>query len=262
MNLSQIVKILDEKLDINSQYSWDNSGLLVENQDKKISKILATLEVSDSVIDEAIDSNCDMIISHHPLFIKPINSLSYKNIYQSYAIRLIKNNIPLYSCHTNYDKLRDGLNDFVIKILDIQNPEILVTDESSEDYGLGRIANLTRKMNLDEFINYIKKSLNIDSCRYIGKKDIDIKRLAIVTGAGSDFIKIAFEKGADIFLTGDMKYHDSQESHFYGYNILDIGHYGSEKFFPQALIKTLAKVLPGIEIIKSEKLLNPIITCF
>lgn len=262
MNLEDIVKILDNKLEKDIAYSWDNVGLLVAGSNKDVRRILTTLEVTRDVIEEAVSKDIDLIISHHPIFMKETRKLIYNECYQNIAINLIKNNIALYACHTNFDKLDKGLNDFVIDLLDIKDKNYLISDVNSEDYKMGRIANLKHKMKLLDFISYIKELYNLEDVRYTGKYDLVIEKIGLVTGSGVDFAKYAFDKGVDIFLTGDMKYHQAQESLFYGHNIMDIGHYGSEKFFSPAISKTLNGVFENIEILESKKNLNPMKTYF
>lgn len=261
MRLREIEQILDEKLIKDTCYEWDNCGLIVSTCDKDIKKILYTLEVSDEVVQEAKMLEIDLIISHHPLFISSIKSVKNTDIYQNILIKLIQNDIQLYSCHTNYDKHHNGLNDYVIRMLDVNNVKYLV-DKDGEDCGMGRIATLSKKMTMEEFLKYIQKVYHLDDIRLTFKNyDKEIKKVAIVTGSGSEFAKIAFEKGADIFLTGDIKYHFAQEAYYYGYNVVDIGHYGSEKFFPDAIEKTLSGIwTDDIQIFKSTTLPNPIVT--
>ena len=93
------------------------------------------------------------------------------------------------------------------------------------DSGLGMIGNLATPQNVKDFIQETKSTLAIPSLRYAGKPDITISRVAIIGGSGIGFEHVAFQRGADIFVTGDVRHHDALDAKTEGMNILDINHY-------------------------------------
>lgn len=197
MNKSEITKRIETFAPLETQEKWDCSGWLSETQKTDIKKIMLCLTVTENVIRQAKEQNCDMIISHHPLFFVP---LSWKNI-------------DIYCAHTNLDKAYGGTTDALIEALGL---------EVSEADEFVRYVNI--EISVHDFLNKLKTiSPNL---RYVNNRGVEIlKKIAFCAGSGSEFIQEAFENGADAFVTGDLKFHTALESPLV---IFDIGHFESE----------------------------------
>lgn len=104
---------------------WDNVGLMVGRYNRDVSRILISLELNSDVLKEAVQNNIDLIITHHPLIFNPLKNIRYDIPQGKYVYELIKNNIDLYSCHTNLDASRDGLNDYIALKLGLKDIDIL-----------------------------------------------------------------------------------------------------------------------------------------
>ena len=204
MDKYSIVKRTEEFAPPETAEEWDCSGWIVETNKKEVSRIMLALTVTDDIINQAKKQNCDMIISHHPMFFVPE---SYKNI-------------DIYCAHTNMDIAEGGTTDSLIGKL--------------ESLGLPVTEKITKE---NSFVRYIKTNisktdlLNILSnispnLRYTGKNSSEhFKKLAFCAGSGTEFIKEAYENGADGFITGDLKFHTALESKI---PVFDIGHFESE----------------------------------
>jgi len=107
------------------QESYDNSGLLVGDKNNTITKILVCLDSTESVIDEAIEKGCNLIIAHHPIIWGGLKRLTGRNASERVAIKAIQNNIAIYACHTNLDKVHNGVNRKFAERLKLQDPKIL-----------------------------------------------------------------------------------------------------------------------------------------
>ncbi|MFR5403602.1 MAG: Nif3-like dinuclear metal center hexameric protein [Clostridium sp.] len=101
MKLNDLIKKIENKYPLNLAYDWDNVGLLVGDFDNKIKKVLVTLEANESVVEEAIQKNIDLIITHHPFIFRKMNKINTKDLKGRLIHKLIKNDIALYSMHTN-----------------------------------------------------------------------------------------------------------------------------------------------------------------
>lgn len=257
MLLSEVVKILDEALKIEIAYEWDNVGLLVGNKEKNIKKIMLTLEITKETIDEAKKNSIDLIISHHPLIFKALKTITTDHEKSKYIIDAIKNDIAIYSSHTNFDMLSGGLNDYVADLLELEDTTALVY-ETSKEFGIGRIGKLKSEMDINRFSRYVIKKLNLSDIRVVIGSDKNIEKVAVVNGSGIEYWKEAKASGCDIYITGDVKYHEAQDIKETGMNIIDAGHYGTEKYFNVAMKNFLKDILSkDIEIYTSTSMEDP-----
>ncbi|MBP2026382.1 dinuclear metal center YbgI/SA1388 family protein [Acetoanaerobium pronyense] len=257
MLLSEIVKILDEALKIEIAYEWDNVGLLVGDKEKNIKKIMLTLEITKETIDEAKKNSIDLIISHHPLIFKALKTITTDHEKSKYIIDAIKNDIAIYSSHTNFDMLSGGLNDYVADLLELEDTTALVY-ETSQEFGIGRIGKLKTKMDINEFSKYVIKKLNLSDVKIVRGSDKNIEKVGVVNGAGIEYWKEAKALGCDIYITGDVKYHEAQDIKEAGMSIIDAGHFGTEKHFNVAMKNFLRNILSkDIEIYNSTSMEDP-----
>lgn len=242
MKIKEIVKFLDEKYPTSIAEEWDNVGFLIGDKENELKSIVIALELTDDVIEKAISIDANLIITHHPLIFNSIKKITNDTTLGKKILKLIKNNISVYSLHTNIDLIRDGLNDYVGKLVfpDIENSEILIWDKKNLEFGLGRVYNLESYLSINELIEILKDRLNLKNLRFIGSsKEKKIKKVAIINGAGASYWKKANSKGVDILITGDIKYHEGVEAKELEFPMIDIGHYESEIFFIELLDKIL-----------------------
>lgn len=263
MKLSDIINEIKKVYPEFLQYDWDNSGLNIGCHEKEIKKIMTTLEITSDTVDEAIKNRVDLIVSHHPFLFSKINCIDSSDYKGNLIFKLIKNDISVYCMHTNYDIAFNGLNDYFFEILDINNCGILDTIGSNNNYndgkpfGLGRIGKLKNSVKAKEFINRTKEILKIDFARFVGDLNKNINTVAIVTGSGAEYFDFIKDMNIDMLITGDMKYHQAVDAYELGVNVLDLGHYGTEYIFSDSIEKYLKNNFSNIDVIKSEKMLNP-----
>ncbi len=198
MDKYEIVKRIENFAPLELAESWDCSGWLVETDKIDAKKIMLALTVTDDVIRQAKTQNCDMIISHHPLFFVP---LTYKGI-------------NIYCAHTNMDKVQGGTTDKLIEVLGLP-----------EGHHCGDFLRIVEyETTVEKFISRL--SVLSPNLRFVNNKNISkIKKIAFCAGSGSEFINEAFEYGCDALVTGDLKFHTALESPII---LFDIGHFESE----------------------------------
>lgn len=201
MNKYEITKRIEKFAPLETQEKWDCSGWLVETENQDIKKIMLCLTVTDNIIQQALEQNCDMIISHHPLFNV---SIKYKNI-------------DIYCAHTNLDRAKGGTTDTLIKTLGLA--KFIVANS-----GEGFVRYINYETSLQDFVKRLKKIS--PHLRYVNNKGVtQLKRIAFCAGSGTEFIQEAFENGADALVTGDLKFHTALDSPIV---VFDIGHFESE----------------------------------
>lgn len=250
--------IVDEIEKIYPSYlaeDWDNVGLLCGNRDSDITKVLVSLDASLDVIGEAIVNGVNMIITHHPIMIRGVKNITMDDTGGKILYSLIKNNISLFSAHTNLDASESGLNRYVASLIGLENTSILVPHESVIGAGVGVIGSLSSKMDigLSELAIMTKKALKTDYVRFTGSPDKKVRRIAVMTGSGGDYVPYAVKARADVLITGDIKYHTAMDAHFMGLSIIDAGHYATEIVAAEIFTSLINKIAPEIEVIKSSQ---------
>lgn len=250
MKVKEISEILDDFLRKDLAMSWDNVGLLLGREDKEVTRILLALELTKEVLEEAIIKKCGMIVVHHPLIFVGLKKVIQDG--NNHVYSLIENDIALYAAHTNFDMINNGLNDFLAEKFDAQN-----ISQISEEDGSGALLRLfeVKEQSIEIFIRKIKETLSIETIRAIGNTEKMIRKIGLVTGAGSEYIDKAFENGADVFITGDIKYHQAMDICQQNKTVLDVGHFETEKIFSEAMRSFIEEhIIPlkNISLIASE----------
>ncbi len=225
---------LNEIAPFQLQEGYDNAGLIVGDWDSKISGVMVCLDSTEVVVKEAIENDCNVIVSHHPIIFSGLKTITGKNYIERTIVAAIKNDISIIAIHTNLDNiLTNGVNAKIAEKLELVNTKIMnpvanIT-HSSEQVGAGIIGKLRHKMTPDSFTNYLKQKMNIDQVRRTKYISEEISKIAICGGSGSFLLGNAIKLKADVFITADFKYHQ-----FFDANdkivIYDIGHYESEKY--------------------------------
>jgi dinuclear metal center YbgI/SA1388 family protein len=211
--------------------SYDNVGLMVGDLDSQVCSILVALDCTLDVIKEAVENNCNLILTHHPLmFLKP-SVITTETLQGRKIIELIQNNINVYSSHTNLDIVKNGLNDILTKLLGFKHWSILKSSEhnyNGEVQGIGRVVTLDKPITLQQLSERVKVSLKIRGLRYAGEDEMKISKIAIINGSGEDYFKAAVKCGADCIITGDTSYHYVSDYMEMGIGIIDAGHFETE----------------------------------
>ncbi len=367
--LKDITNIVESLAPKSYAYKWDNVGLQLGSEKNNVEKILITLEVTNKVLDEAMENNVDMIITHHPMIFSPLKNINKDDFKGNLIYKAIQNNISIYTAHTNIDIAPNGLNDYLVKKLSILDTEVLDTIQNEHYYklvvfipvghektvsdaisdagaghignysnctfrtegigtfkplegtepfignhgeienveevrletivpknklnnvlntlikshpyeevaydiypleneghpiGLGRVGKLDTPKTLQKLVEGIKKDINVDNIKVAGDLKANIKKVAVINGSGADLIKLAKYKGCDCVITGDVKYHDAQDAISQGINVIDIGHYDSEKFFVEFVCNYLKVEIEkedlDVQVIPSTLDINPFVT--
>ena len=328
MKIGTLVNILEREVPSHTAESWDNVGLLIGDTSTEVSGIMTALDCTMEVVEEAIASNCNTIICHHPLIFSGIKSIINQG--QGAIIhKIIQQKMNVIAMHTNLDKHPQGVNAMLATTLGLENQRLLCTEqeayykvqvfipeenaeafkagivaegyategeyesvffnargkgqfkpvgdanphigalgevtyvdelkiefmiraeakahvtqlieqlhpyetpvydfialERTAPFGLGMMGELPEAMSVSSFVQQAKSNLDMPSVRFIGNRHAQIKTVALVGGAGVGEAYHAASKGADLFVTGDVKHHEALDAKIDGINILDINHYG------------------------------------
>jgi dinuclear metal center YbgI/SA1388 family protein len=236
MKISKIYEFLDNLSPFELQESWDNSGLIIGDFTQDVKKIVLSIDIDEMLID-SMDENT-LLITHHPLIFSGLKQLEFNKYPANLIHKMIQKNISNISMHTNFDQTH--LNEYVAT-------EILGYKIVKKD---GFVLYLDIDEDFDVFAQKIAATFSLPYAKCV-KSSQRVKKIALTTGSGCSLIK-SIE--ADCFLTGDIKYHDAMEAKSINLSLIDIGHFESEHFFAEILLKHLKNL--GLEaIISSSK--NP-----
>ncbi|EDM45223.1 hypothetical protein SCB49_03844 [unidentified eubacterium SCB49] len=344
MKISEIINELELLAPQAYAEGFDNTGLLVGDANAEVSGILVTLDTLETIVDEAIASDCNLIVSFHPIIFSGLKKITGKNYVERVVLKAIKNDIAIYAIHTALDNSFNGVNAGICDRLQLSNRKILIpqkgtikklityvpTEEATalkqalfnvgagsignydncsfstngtgtykgnensnpvvgakhefiaadetqisvtfpkhlesiiiktlheahsyeevayevltlentnQHIGMGMIGALKNPMEEADFLNYLKKQMNVAVVRHSSLRNKTIKKVAVLGGSGSFAIAAAKGAGADVFITADLKYHDfyTAESEIL---LADIGHYESEQFTKELLHTFLSK---------------------
>lgn len=245
-----VVDFMESIAPVREAEHWDNVGLLLGSLDKKVENMLLCLDVTTSVVSEALDKKVDMIISHHPIIFKELNRVLENEGKGKILYRLIKGDICVYSAHTNLDVAMEGVNKKLAEKLEIDNIKSLKGREQfyiKESYfGLGAIGELKVPMEFEDFIKHVKKKLNVMHVRTNMNVCKLIKKVAVFCGSFDDDIDIVIENNADVLVTGDLKYHTAMEALERNLCIIDAGHFNTENIIVPHLKNILDKEFPSL----------------
>ncbi|WP_053219149.1 Nif3-like dinuclear metal center hexameric protein [Virgibacillus senegalensis] len=343
----QIIEVLEAWAPKELAYNWDNVGLQLGTLDKPVKKVMITLDVLESVADEAAEAGVDLIIAHHPILFKSLKQLDTTTAKGRTIAKLMKHEISVYAAHTNLDITEGGVSDVLAALLDIEKTTVLVPSKQDQliklavyvpeaytdkvrkaignlgaghigNYshcsfrvkgegtfkpldgtdpfigsqgelsrvdeerletilpesklagvieaikrahpyeepaydlypvknqgkivGAGRIGDLPENMTLRDLGERVKERYQIPALRVVGDLEEKVKRVAILGGSGEDFIKEAYHKGADVYITGDLSFHEAQDAWQMGLKLIDPGHH-VEKFMKEAVQNYLQQKL-------------------
>lgn len=238
-----IIEYMDNWAKKEYALSWDNCGKQVyfERENKGL---LLALDVTDEVIKISEDLGYNLIISHHPLLFTGTKNIIEGTYLGDNLIKLIEEKISVYSAHTNLDIAREGVNYALADFLKLKNLKPLAIDEEKE---IGLVGELESPKDIREIIKEFEEKLNIRGIRCYGRRE-KVKKISLCGGAGSDYFNKALENESDLFLTGDVKYHEGQRAYENKILMLDIGHFGSEKLILPRIKEKLLKEFPDLKI--------------
>lgn len=250
--VKQIIDIVDQIAPFSLTESWDNSGLQAGDPSWQVSKILIALDITDNALAEAKKLGCDMLITHHPLIISPEKQIDFSRMPGAAILTSARSRIALVSAHTNLDKAHGGLNDYLAQKLDILCTDAFLADASENAplgliLGIGRTGTLGGSMTLEQLAWHIKEKLKIARVRIIGDPKRIVSTAALCSGSGGSLTTHFLDSGMDVYITGDLKYHEARDIESYGKSAVDVGHFASESIAVELLKNRLGHMFDAGE---------------
>lgn len=243
MTSYELYEKLSQKYSKELSCSWDNDGIAVSGGPVcLVEKVLVALDVTEKVLLYAAENGFDTVISHHPMLFSPLKSLTPDTNVGRKAIFALLNNITVMSFHTRLDAAAGGVNDALCEILDLHDVKSF---GNSECPTMGRIGKIS-PMSISELFNKVKSSLSCNSLCYTDDTDEICETVAVLGGAGKDFIYDAIDAGADVFITGEASYNALLDASESGITIITAGHFETECPVCEKIAQTVKKIAPSV----------------
>jgi dinuclear metal center YbgI/SA1388 family protein len=216
--------------------------------------VLLAVDVTPEVLGEAVSVGAQLVLSHHPLIFRGLQTVSEDAGKGAIITTAIRNNIALYSAHTNADVVEDGVSATIAKRLGLEDIRPLVSTEAG--VGHGRVGVLPKAQSLAELVDKLLEMLPATTrgvSATAGGSTV-IRTVALCGGAGDAFIANAKSAGADVYITSDLRHHVSQEA---GLPLVDVSHWASESLWLEVAAKQLASRCPDISFVVSSANTDP-----
>jgi dinuclear metal center YbgI/SA1388 family protein len=257
MKIKNVINHLESFAALEYQEEYDNSGLITGDPETECTGVLVSLDCTESLISEAVDKNCNLIVSHHPLIFRPIRRITQENMSGRTIIAAIRAGITVYAIHTNLDNILEGVNARIADKLGLINRELLFPKNNNPSLGSGLIGNLKIPLSAEGLLKHLKQTFHVPVVKHSPVIEKTISRVALCGGAGSFLISNALQAKADFFITADIRYHE-----FFGGEgkmvIADIGHFESEQFTVDLLHEIIVNKFRNFAVLKSGIITNPV----
>ncbi|MEE4365402.1 MAG: Nif3-like dinuclear metal center hexameric protein [Desulfotignum sp.] len=234
LTVEKILNIIDGIAPCSLAEPWDNCGMSAGSLQWPVKKILVGLDPCMQVMRAARNWEADMVLTHHPLFISPEKTIDFLHMPGSAIAMAAREQIAIVCAHTNLDKAQNGLNDLFASRIGVVCTHALLPDpraldrQDNQKTGIGRIGHPASPATLARLVDDIKTRLEIPFVRVVGDMGMKVEKIALCTGSGGSLISDFIKSGADLYITGDIKYHDARLVEAYGRALIDVGHFASE----------------------------------
>ena len=238
--VKDVTKVIEEFAPLSIQEKWDNSGLCIGSPDSPVTSVLLGLDCTPELVDEAVECGADMIVTHHPLIFSGLKKISPDDMIGKAVFKAIKAGISIYAAHTNADKVIAGVSGAMAAKLGLKDVEIL--SDEGEGTGLGVVGNLPEPLKVEQAVELVKNCFSLSALRASRPLKGKIERVAMCGGSGGSLIAAAKAAGAQLYLSGDISYHNFFTSD--DFMLMDIGHYESEIEIVDILFSLIKKNFP------------------
>lgn len=248
MKVGDITAALEVFAPLRIQEEWDNSGLLIGSPEDEVHGVLVGFDCTPELIDEAVQKGCDMVVTHHPLIFKGIRRINAQDPVGAAVMRAVRHGVAVYAAHTTADKVIAGVSGAMSRRLELKNVSIMVPEEDGT-VGLGCIGDLPRPMTGEEALRYVQEKFGLKVIKSSKPLETPITKVALLGGSGQGEIPQALAKGAQLYITADISYHQFFTKE--GFMVMDIGHFESEVEIVDIFLTEIRKNFPTFASYKS-----------
>lgn len=265
MLLNEILNFLANFAPIELSEDWDNTGLLIGQQNDPVDSIMTCLTLTPDVAEEAVAKGASLVVTHHPILFRAVKKLTDETSEGRMLLSLIRSGVAVYSPHTSYDSAYEGVNRQLADSLKLANVKPIRTiDDAASDksddqpIGSGRFGDLPDAVSLVDFVELVKQALEIQNTWFVGDSSSTIRRVGIACGAAAEFMGDAARHGCDVLLTGEARFHACLEARTRGIALVLPGHYPTERPAMQNLAERLNQQFSELSVWASEVEADPV----
>jgi dinuclear metal center YbgI/SA1388 family protein len=250
--VDDIIAVVEQIAPLDLAEQWDNCGLQVGSHSQQVQRVWVALDPLLPVVESAADQGVDLIITHHPLLFRSVKSIDLESAIGKVIATAVEHRIALYAAHTNLDSAHYGINTRLADLLELSGLEPLIPTEVDSQHapgrveapqtGLGRIGWLDPPRTVGELAESVKRCLNLASVRIAGDTNLKVRRAAVCSGAGSSLMEAFLFSDAQVYVSGDLRYHDARAAEEAGRALIDVGHFASEQIVIDSLVEQLRQV--------------------
>jgi len=241
VRVKEILQSLNAAAPFSLAEAWDNVGLLVGSPEQEVTAVLVGLDPTNSLVDEALEKGANTIITHHPVIFKPLQAINTAEPGGRLLAKVLTNRIAIIGCHTNFDSASQGVSDYLALQLGLTKltPLVPSSDNNRTDTGLGRLGVYPSPLSSAEFLTRVLHTLNLPCVQTAGILPDKVCTVAVCGGSGSELATIAMERGAQIYLSAEIKHSTAIWAAENDFCIIDGTHYATEKPAVTLLVNTL-----------------------
>ncbi|MFB7271252.1 Nif3-like dinuclear metal center hexameric protein [Streptomyces sp. NPDC056244] len=214
--LSEVITALDALWPPERAEEWDAVGTVCGDPDATVTRVLFAVDPVQEIADEAVELGAELIVTHHPLYLRGTTTVSAATFKGRVVHTLIKHDIALHVAHTNADTADPGVSDALAGALDLRIVRPLVPDptDPAGRRGLGRICELDHPATLRDFAARVAHRLpaTAQGVRLAGDPEAPIRTVAVSGGSGDGLFDQVRAAGVDAFLTADLRHHPASEA--------------------------------------------------
>ncbi len=267
MTVDELYNELDRRIPPTLSCSWDNDGLSVcFDPAALITGVVVALDITDEVIDLAISTGCNVIVTHHPLLFHGLKAINGRDLGSRRVLKLFCHGVAAMSFHTRLDTLAGGVNDTLATVLGLSDVTPFGDDDNPAGQAMGRMGTLAAPMSLESFAARVREVLSVPDLLETGDAGIiphlspmppigtyagcgrEVYRVAVLGGGGDGDASAAEAAGADTYVTGDLKYHQLCDAHAGSLNLIAAGHYFTEFPVCLPLARMIREICPGVPV--------------
>ena len=242
---------------------WDRVGLVSGDRGAAISHIHLAVDATLETVTEAVDLGAQLLLTHHPLLLRGVHSIAESTAKGRMLATLIRANCALIAAHTNADQPEDGVSAALSEAFGLRDATPIVPG-AHDHSGIGRVGTLAQAMRLEDFAAHVASVLpeTAGGVRVAGDRDATIRTVALCGGAGDSLLQHPRVRGADVYVTSDLRHHPASEARDEailgsGPALIDIAHWAAESLWLPLAAAALTERLPGIRVTISERNTDP-----